>query len=102
METTADALFGTGGIFERGAWEECRALFAPRAAITQHFGAAPGGDSVKPISVDQFIASMGGPAGAALGLPIYGNRRVSATASGFVEPETSADGRSRPMDVCWC
>ena len=23
-------------------------------------------------------------------------------ASGFVEPETSADGRSRPMDVCWC
>ena len=82
-----DALFQRHGVFERAAWEEARALFDPAATIVQHFGAASG----KPITIDGFIQSMNGPAGAMLGNPVYTNRVVleSTTPNVVVEQHTS-------------
>jgi NAD(P)-dependent dehydrogenase (short-subunit alcohol dehydrogenase family) len=82
-----DALFQRHGVFERAAWEEARALFDPAATIVQHFGAASG----KPVTVDGFIQSMNGPAGAMLGNPVYTNRVVleSTTPNVVVEQHTS-------------
>lgn len=84
IEANGHALFN---LFQKGKWDEAGKLFAPGALIFSRYGKTA--VIHKGMSYNDFKkAATNGPL-AALGLPVYLNRRFTTFSYGFVEQHTS-------------
>jgi len=84
IETNAQNLFDS---FENGDWDGAEKLFAPGAVIVDRYGKSASTNTG--MSYNDFKQSAKNGPLAALGLPVYLDRRLTAYPDGFVEQHTS-------------